>query len=350
MVRGLSRRHGTLRRLWVHAKSLRSTLRTCCAIALIPASSLLAQPTTAPGKPRFGVKLIQIEEPGAVIIEVMTGYAAESAGLQPGDRVVKIGNEEIEGVDDFKNAAKKLSDGQTTPFTVVRDGKQTVVNFRLTPPREDAPGAKPPTNPELRDQLLNMMKSDQEARKKLMEDNPADEEKKKLIEQMTKADEANREKLKQIIAKHGYPTISMVGDEAAMTAFLIVQHADCDPKWQEQMLPVLQQLADKGEVAKSSVAYLTDRVLRAHNKPQLYGTQIYDEAAPDGKMHVVPPVVEDPKNLDQRRLKMGMGPWAQYDQQLAEMQGREPFKTPRGPDDAASNPSPTTQRSTGTTP
>jgi hypothetical protein len=317
-------------------------------LALMPASSLRAQSTTAPGlpKPRLGVKLVPSDEPGALIIEVMPGYAAESSGLQPGDRIVKVAGENIDDVDAFREAARNLKDGVTTPFTVVRDGQQTTVNVKLVPPRDNAPGAKPPTNPELRDELLKMMKSDQEGRKKIVEGNPSELERKQITEQIGQADEANRAKLKQIIEQHGFPTISMVGDEAATAAFLIVQHADRDPKWQEQMLPVLEQLAAKGEVAKSSVAYLTDRVLRAQNKPQLYGTQFYQEPGAGGQPQDVPPVVEDPKNLDKRRLKMGLGPWARYDEQIAQMQGRDPFKAPRGPDEATSKPAATTQRTT----
>ena len=72
-------------------------------------------------------------------------------------------------------------------------------------------------------------------------------------------------------------------------------------------------------------------MLRAQNKPQLYGTQYYQEEGPDGTPVYVAPVVEDPKNLDKRRLEMGLGPWAAYEAQMAKMQQREPFESPRAP-------------------
>jgi hypothetical protein len=87
----------------------------------------------------------------------------------------------------------------------------------------------------------------------------------------------------------------------------------------------------KGEASKSSVAYLTDRILRAEGKPQLYATQYYQEAGPDGQPRYVAPVVEDPENLDKRRRAMGLPPWRDYEAQMAEMQQREPLEKVRAP-------------------
>ena len=271
------------------------------------------------------------DDAGIVIVDVMYGYAAETAGLRAGDVVVRVGEEEIDGVEAFRKAVSLIGDGATVPFVVMRDGEEQTISLMMQPPREDAPGAKPPSKPELRDELLKMREKDQAARQRMMNELLGDEEQRQLLEEMTAADTSNRERLKQIIAEHGFPTVSMVGQDGADTAFLIVQHADRDPEWQASMLPVIDELSKKGEASKGSVAYLTDRVRRAQDKPQLYGTQYHQEEGPDGKPVYVAPVVEDPANLDKRRMSMGLGKWSSYEAQMAKMQDREPFATPRGP-------------------
>jgi hypothetical protein len=293
--------------------------------------SALAQPAT-PGKPRLGVKLEPAaDDQGIVITEVMYGYAAETAGLRGGDVVVRVGEDEIDGIEAFRKAVGSMSDGATVPFVVVRDGQEQTIQVKMQPPRDGAPGSKPPTKPELREELLKMREKDQAARNRLSNEMLGDDEQQKLFEEMAANDAANRERLKQIIAENGFPTVSMVGQDGADTVFLIVQHADRDPEWQASILPVLEELSKKGEASKGSVAYLTDRVLRAQGKPQLYGTQYYQEEGPSGTPEYVPPVVEDPKNLDKRRQSMGLGKWSTYEEQMAKMQNREPFAAPRGP-------------------
>ena len=302
---------------------------TCLALAL--GATVLAQPATQ-GRPRLGVKLEPAPDgAGIVITEAMYGYAAETAGLRGGDVVVRVGEEEIDGIEAFRKAVGSIGDGATVPFVVTRDGQEQTIQVTMQPPRDDAPGAKPPTKPELRAELLKLREKDQAARQRMVEELLGDEEQRQLMEEMTASDAANRERLKAIIAEHGFPTVSMVGQDGADTAFLIVQHADRDPEWQASMLPVIEELSKKGEAGKGSVAYLTDRVRRAQNKPQLYGTQYHQEEGPDGKPVYVPPVVEDPANLDKRRLSMGLGKWATYEAQMAKLQDRDPFPTPRGP-------------------
>jgi hypothetical protein len=235
-------------------------------------------------------------------------------------------------MDAFRAAVGGLAEGQTLPFTVERDGQPVVVHVTMKAPRPDAPGQRPPTHPELRDELLQMREKDQAGRRQMVEGQLTQEQEQKVLDEMTQTDAANRERLKQIIERHGFPTISMVGEEAAGAVFLIVQHADRDPAFQKEMLPVLEEQAKKGEASKSSVAYLTDRIRRAENRPQLYATQYYQESSVDGgPPRYVAPVVEDPPNLDRRRRAMGLGPWRDYEAQMAQMQGREPFPAVRAP-------------------
>lgn len=308
--------------------------RSAPLLTLILSSLAVAQAThpAEPPKPRLGVMLTPTpHQSGALVSDVMVGYAAEAAGLRPGDRIVRIDEVEIEDLEAFRDAVGKLQTDQRAKFVVVRDDEEVTIDLVMSSPRADAPGANPPTNPALRDELLKMMEKDQAPRRKIMQENPSQQEMEAITQELTVIDAANRDRLKQIIAQHGYPTITMVERDGAEAAFLIVQHADADQAWQAEMLPVLTEFCKRGEVSKSSVAYLTDRVLRAQNKPQLYGTQYHQEPGPDGQPQFMPPIVEDPAKLDKRRISMGLGPWAEYEAQMARMQNRDPFPAPRGP-------------------
>ena len=113
--------------------------------------------------------------------------------------------------------------------------------------------------------------------------------------------------LELIIEEHGWPMISMVGDEAAGAAVLIVQHSDIGH--QKQYLPLVRDAALTGEAAGESYALLQDRVLMSEGKRQLYGSQVRRNEATGG-WYVWP--IEDEEALDERRAALGMLPLAAY--------------------------------------
>ncbi|KKW48271.1 MAG: hypothetical protein UY99_C0007G0024 [Parcubacteria group bacterium GW2011_GWA1_59_11] len=92
-----------------------------------------------------------------------------------------------------------------------------------------------------------------------------------------KIDRANTSELKKIIRKHGWPTIPMVGKKASFNAWLLAQHADREPKFQERVLKFLIKVDEKypGAINRAHIAFLTDRLLVAKRKPQEFGTQFY---------------------------------------------------------------------------
>ena len=75
---------------------------------------------------RFGVS-----EPGVYISELTNGGAAEKAGLMVGDRITKIGKNEISSSSELKAALLKLKAGETTDVVVSRDGKEVTVSVTL---------------------------------------------------------------------------------------------------------------------------------------------------------------------------------------------------------------------------
>ena len=115
---------------------------------------------------------------------------------------------------------------------------------------------------DLRAELLRRTVLDQEAR--WAHDSAA----------MERADSDNLPWIRQVIAEHGWPGRSDVGDDGAQAAWLLVQHADADPAFQRDCLGLLTSAVGQGEARRSHLALLTDRVLVAEGQPQEYGTQL----------------------------------------------------------------------------
>ena len=116
----------------------------------------------------------------------------------------------------------------------------------------------------------------------------------------------NADRLATILDTDGWPTVTMVGPEAARRAFLIAQHADQQLDLQRRVLPLLAAAVEAGEAGPATLAMLRDRVLVNEGRPQIYGTQIAGVA--DGAP--VPWPVEDPAGLDERRASVGLEPFA----------------------------------------
>lgn len=102
---------------------------------------------------------------------------------------------------------------------------------------------------------------------------------------------------------------SIVGEDGAEAAWVILQHAISRPDLQRRMLSVLQPQAARGEVPPSHVAYLQDRILFYEGKPQIYGTQ-FDwrerDAMSAGEIY-------EPEKIDERRAAVGLSvPYSEY--------------------------------------
>lgn len=152
--------------------------------------------------------------------------------------------------------------------------------------------------PELSRELIQMGEQDQALRGSFKGKLDADALKRAAAE-----DAARQQRLTEIIAAKGWPTISMVGFQAANSAWLIAQHTPRERKDQlKAWLVLMQAAADKHEILAFNLATTIDRVLVYDDKKQLYGTQY--RAGADGASEPYP--IEDVANLDQRRLSMGM--------------------------------------------
>ncbi|MFI5857298.1 DUF6624 domain-containing protein [Streptomyces parvulus] len=164
-------------------------------------------------------------------------------------------------------------------------------------------------NHDLAADLHRRAEQDQAARQRMLETGDGRD--------LVRVDADNTAWLKQAIAAHGWLGISLVGEQGADEAWLLVQHADRDLDLQRQVLDLLQDAVADGEALPRHLAYLTDRVRVAADEPQVYGTQYIK--APDGKLQ--PYTVAEPELLDARRAAMGLESAAEYDRR---MRGRDP--------------------------
>jgi hypothetical protein len=156
------------------------------------------------------------------------------------------------------------------------------------------------------------MRQDQQARE-LVSRPPVEDD---AIERMRAVDEDNTAWLKKVIDRQGWPARSAVGDQAALAAWLLAQHADHDVDFQRRCLVLLAEAVRHGEADPAHLAYLTDRVLCAESRPQRYGTQFWRD--PDGTGRLEPRPIEDPDRLDERRRSVGLEPFAEYDRRMRE--------------------------------
>lgn len=161
----------------------------------------------------------------------------------------------------------------------------------------------------LRDELLALVKEDQAVRNAAI----ANMRDPSVQARMKEIDHKTTTRLKEIVAKQGWPGKSLVGEEAAHAAWLLVQHGDADVAFQKQCLALIEKAAKAGEATEADYAYLYDRVAVGEHRPQRYGTQ-YGEGKPQP--------IEDETHVDERRKAVGLGTMAEYDAQMRAMYGR----------------------------
>jgi hypothetical protein len=182
--------------------------------------------------------------------------------------------------------------------------------------------AKPKQDDALRKELLRMVEVDQAARKEVIKAAPGESP---AFHKMLDIDRKNTARLKEIVDKHGWPGKSLVGADGAHAAWLLVQHADLDRDFQKRCLKLLERAVKVGEATGTDLAYLTDRVLVAEKKKQLYGTQFRQV---EGNMEPYP--IEDEANVDRRRKEVGLSSLAEYRKTLEKVYKA---KTPSKPSD-----------------
>lgn len=70
-------------------------------------------------------------ESGAVVREVMAGSPAEEAGIEPGDIIVEMNGEPIDGIADLRNKVALLRVGSPARIVLIREGRRQTVNATI---------------------------------------------------------------------------------------------------------------------------------------------------------------------------------------------------------------------------
>lgn len=97
---------------------------------------------SAPERGRIGVYLgPEDEAPGAAVRGLVQGSGAESAGLQPGDRILAIGDRRIASSAELIEVVKSKRAGDTVDLMVDRDGWRKRISVQLQPASAEPPTA-----------------------------------------------------------------------------------------------------------------------------------------------------------------------------------------------------------------
>ncbi|MCC2971282.1 DUF6624 domain-containing protein [Massilia sp. IC2-476] len=126
------------------------------------------------------------------------------------------------------------------------------------------------TDPQLRAELAARAARDQAARLAMTKAARKDWGPKREVAAI---DEENIKWLFELVRSKGFPSAAQVGEQGVRDAWLLALHADRAPKFQQQLVPVLDQRRVDGELSSSDMARFVDRLLVAGGKPQRFGTQ-----------------------------------------------------------------------------
>ncbi|MBK6263918.1 hypothetical protein JKA74_02620 [Marivirga sp. S37H4] len=118
----------------------------------------------------------------------------------------------------------------------------------------------------------------------------------------------HQKRLEEIFNKYGYPGYDLVGEDGSHDFWLMVQHCDFNPEFQQKVLVEMEKEIKKGNASKKNYAYLIDRVRQNTGGKLIYGTQVtYNEFG-----QAVPKSLEDSLNVNKRRAEVGLEPLEEY--------------------------------------
>ncbi|MEO3755597.1 DUF4135 domain-containing protein [Streptomyces sp. B6B3] len=175
-----------------------------------------------------------------------------------------------------------------------------------------APLAPPATGPaaEVRRRLLRLDRVDAALRAPWRAGGFADAA---LEEKLHRLTDAGLVWLRTVVDRHGWPGRALVGERAAAVACRLVQHARGEVAFRTSCLELIRRAAEAGDMPPREIAYVTDALRLAEERPQLYGTKF--ERVGD---LLRPCPIEDPERVDERRAGLGLEPLARYARRVRE--------------------------------
>ena len=167
------------------------------------------------------------------------------------------------------------------------------------------------SNIELFRELMEIYHADQSIRREIMENIKLHGQKSEQVldleEVMQSRNSDHVTKIESILSKYGYPSKDLVG-EANNVAFLVIQHSDLE--LQKRYFGLFSAAVNDGEIKKSSLAMMEDRILIGEGKEQKYGTQICRDADTGIAKFCLP--MDDLEQVRIRREKVGLSTLESY--------------------------------------
>jgi hypothetical protein len=130
-----------------------------------------------------------------------------------------------------------------------------------------------------------------------------------VMRRVKETDSLNFLLIKPLFDKYGYLGNDKVGDQSSHYFWLLVQHADFHPDFQERVLIKMKEEVDKGNAPIKDYAYLFDRVKVNSGQLQMYGTQMTLDLL---HYSYVPKPLLEPDKLNERRKQAGLSPIEDY--------------------------------------
>lgn len=157
-------------------------------------------------------------------------------------------------------------------------------------------------NNQLREELLEMQYEDVAMRRELID--AGELYKYEYHPRMAEVHRRNNVRMREIVARFGWPGRSLAGEDGGTAAWKIAQHAILDSELREQCLRLLKEAVAAGEAPAWQFAMLTDSVLFKQGKPQIYGCITVG----DGHGSAILWETDDVENVDLRRTAVGLPP------------------------------------------
>lgn len=119
-------------------------------------------------------------------------------------------------------------------------------------------------------------------------------------------DRENLTKVISLIENCGMPTLKDVTSKQMRTIWLVFQHSDNESR--KKYLSLLEKSAKNGDLRKSNIAMMKDRILLIDGEPQIYGTQVVSNSENGWELYNL----KDPESVNKRRREVGFEPLEDY--------------------------------------
>ncbi len=125
----------------------------------------------------------------------------------------------------------------------------------------------------------------------------------------------HEKRLQEIFNKNGFAGFDLVGKEGSSNFWVMVQHSDHNPTFQNKVLEKMKIEVDKKNAEPRKYGLLVDRVKLNTGKAQIYGTQTRYNM---NTGQAYPKKLEDSVNVNKRRKSIGLEPIELYLNKMTE--------------------------------